>query len=171
LLSLPKSLLTIGNGAFFGCTGLMEINFIQPTSLTVLNGGIGIGTGVFEGCTGLTRINLPEGITQIIATFMGCTNLIEVTLPDTLTRIGSNTFVGTNIRSIVLPASLTTINATVFSPSDNTNPNLILSTVTFKNVPAAASFQASAFYGNLQAVAIAGGVGTYTREGDVWTKQ
>jgi len=48
---------SIGDGAFYGCTGL--------TSVTIGNGVTSIGDGAFYGCTGLTSIAIPNSVTSI----------------------------------------------------------------------------------------------------------
>ena len=47
-----RTVTEIGNGAFYGCTGLKKV--------TIPNGVTEIGSGAFSGCTGLTEISVPR---------------------------------------------------------------------------------------------------------------
>ena len=59
---------SIGDGAFWECTGLTEINI--PASVT------SIGRFTFFGCTGLTRVTIPARFKeQIEDIFPDCPNL------------------------------------------------------------------------------------------------
>ena len=51
------SVTSIGDSAFFGCTGL--------TSVTIGNSVTRIGDYAFEGCSGLTSITIPDSVTSI----------------------------------------------------------------------------------------------------------
>ena len=65
---IPKSVTTLGRGAFFSCAHLIDINI--PDSVT------SIGDNAFVYCSGLTSINLPNSVTSIgESAFLGCTNL------------------------------------------------------------------------------------------------
>ncbi|HHT70624.1 MAG TPA: leucine-rich repeat protein, partial [Firmicutes bacterium] len=56
---------TIGDEAFYECTGL--------TSITIPNSVTSIGTDAFSGCTGLTSITIPNSVTSIgMDAFSGC---------------------------------------------------------------------------------------------------
>ena len=67
---IPNSVANIGNGAFFGCTGL--------TSIVIPEGLISIGSGAFAGCSDLTSITIPSSVTSIFSPFGGCRNLTTI---------------------------------------------------------------------------------------------
>ena len=56
-LVIPNSVTTIGNLAFYGCSGL--------TSITIPNSVTSIGGSAFNGCSGLTSITIPNSVTSI----------------------------------------------------------------------------------------------------------
>jgi hypothetical protein len=107
-IKLPKSLITIGDVAFESCTELTEIKL--PESLT------SIGGGTFRNCTRLTEIILPESLTSIgELAFCDCTGLTDIKLPKSLTSIGRAAFYGcTGLTDIKLPESLTSIGEDAF---------------------------------------------------------
>ncbi len=75
------SVTSIGNYAFYGCTGLTEITI--PNSVT------SIGSYAFESCSGLTSVTIPNSVTTIgWWAFWACTNLTQVTIGYNVTFIG-----------------------------------------------------------------------------------
>ena len=84
-LVIPNSVTSIGNYAFYGCSGL--------TSVTIGNEITSIGDEAFRGCTGLTSVTIPNSVTNIgEKAFSGCTGLTSVTIPNSVTSIGNNAF-------------------------------------------------------------------------------
>ena len=87
-VSIPNSVTRIGNGAFWGCTGL--------TSVTIPNSVTEIGYKAFTYCTGLTSVTIGNSVTTIgRKAFAGCTGLTSVTIPNSVTSIGFRAFEGT----------------------------------------------------------------------------
>ena len=87
-IKLPKTLKTIGEGAFDGCSNLTG-NLTIPESVTT------IGDGAFYGCTGFTgNLTIPKGVTTIEPnTFRNCSGLTgNLTIPEGVTTIGSSAF-------------------------------------------------------------------------------
>ena len=81
------SVTSIGESAFYGCTGL--------TSVTIPRSVTSIGWGAFSGCTWLTSVTIPDSVTSIAGSaFRDCTGLTSVTIGNSVTSIGSNAFYG-----------------------------------------------------------------------------
>jgi hypothetical protein len=91
---IPNSVTSIGNGAFFGCTGL--------TSITIPNSVTNIDNGAFNRCSGLTSITIPNSVTSIGDwTFLYCSGLTSIMIPNSVTSIGNGAFFGcTGLTSI-----------------------------------------------------------------------
>ena len=80
-ISIPDSVTSIGNGAFYDCTYLKEINI--PDGVT------SIGIGAFYYCNYLKEINIPDGVTSIGRdAFLGCSDLSSITIPSSVTSLG-----------------------------------------------------------------------------------
>lgn len=128
-VTIPNSVLEIGDEAFAGCNGLTSVNIgngiktigkgafdecSSLTSLTLPNCVTSIGEGAFGGC-GLTSFIIPNGITSIEAsTFVGCSNMTSITIPNSVISIGDYAFQGCNLTSFTLPNSVTYIGRDAF---------------------------------------------------------
>ncbi len=72
-VTIPSSVTSIGDYAFYGCKGLTSIDI--PSSVT------SIGWYAFHGCEGLTSIEIPSSVTSIRETaFTGCPGLTSVAI-------------------------------------------------------------------------------------------
>ena len=123
-VTLPKSLTSIGMGAFSGCSSLTSITI--PDSVTTITGG------AFDGCGNLPVIdNIRYADTYLVEVvdksqtsytvkegarfignyaFYGCSSLRSVTIPDSVTTIGGGAFFGcSSLTSVTIPDSVTTI--------------------------------------------------------------
>ena len=86
-LTVPSSVTSIGNNAFYGYTAL--------TSVTIPNSVTSIGSSAFYGCSGLTSVSVPNSVTSIGRfAFNGCSGLASVTIPNSVTSIGRLAFRG-----------------------------------------------------------------------------
>src|SRR5207253_789928 len=84
-VTLPNSVTSIGNSAFFYCSGV--------TSVTMGNGVTNIGDYAFASCISLTNAIIGDSVTRIGAySFEGCTRLASVTIPASLTYVGDDAF-------------------------------------------------------------------------------
>lgn len=86
-VTIPGSVVKIGEYAFKNCTGL--------TSVTISSGVKTIDDNAFSGCTGLTGVTIPDSVISIgDSAFSGCTGLTSVTIPNSVKEIGSGAFNG-----------------------------------------------------------------------------
>ncbi len=86
-ITFPESVTTIGDNAFYCCTGLAGI--LLPNSLE------SIGKGAFSYCRGLTSVTIPGSVTNIDAdASYYCNGLTNVTIPASVTSLGGNPFPG-----------------------------------------------------------------------------
>ncbi len=124
-ITLPNSLTTLGDGAFYGCAELASV--VLSESLTQ------IGEETFSGCYSLSAVVIPDSVTAIgdyafgecyeladltignsvtnigIYAFGECYALSAVTIPDSVTAIGENAFAYCGLTSVVIPDSVTTL--------------------------------------------------------------
>jgi hypothetical protein len=82
--TIPKSVISIGGYAFWGCTRLTSVTI--PESVTC------IGEGAFRGCTGLSTVTIPHGVTTIAAWAFSGVDLTSVTIGKGVTSIGDFAF-------------------------------------------------------------------------------
>ncbi len=96
-ITIPDSVISIGNSAFSGCSGL--------TSITIPDSVTSIGQYTFDGCVGLTSIIIPDSVTSIgDYAFSGCGGLKSITFPSSMISIGIRAFNGCNgLISIAIP--------------------------------------------------------------------
>ena len=106
--TIPNSVTSIGDWAFYKCTGL--------TSITIPDSVTSIGYYAFEHCAGLTSITISNSVTSIEKeAFAGCTGLTSITIPNSVTSIGSFAFEQcTGLTSITIPNSVTSIGYMAF---------------------------------------------------------
>ena len=103
-ITLPSSLNTIENSAFYDCTGLMN-------HLRIPDGVTSIGSYAFHHCTGITSLYIPSTVSSIgTYAFSECTGQTIVRCCiETPLSISSNTF--TNYENCMLMVSSASISA------------------------------------------------------------
>ncbi len=151
--TIPNSVTTIGNYAFYYCDSL--------TSVTIPDSVTSIGIYAFEGCSSLTSVTIPDSVTEIgRGAFFSCTSLKEFkgkyatedgrslivdntiiayandsgttyTIPDSVTTIGSSAFSNcSNLTSVTIGDSVTTIGDYAFQACSNLTSVTIPNSVT-----------------------------------------
>ena len=86
-VTIPNSVTSIGNMAFYYCSGL--------TSVTIPNSVTSIGNQAFRYCSGLTSVTIPNSVTSIgNQAFFICKGLTSVTIPNSVISIGKEAFCG-----------------------------------------------------------------------------
>ena len=86
---MPGGTETIGDSAFYKCTGLKVIK--------LPDGVKSIGDSAFSWCNNFISVTIPAGITSIgSGAFSGCKSLTSLTIPGNVTNIGDGAFKGCN---------------------------------------------------------------------------
>ena len=92
---IPNSVTSIGERAFYGCSGLTSIAI--PNSVTTIE------WYAFYRCSKLTSVTIPNSVTSIgYDAFESCFNLTSVTIPNSVTSIKSFAFFGNRNLSVVV---------------------------------------------------------------------
>ena len=101
-LTIPNSVTSIGDYAFYNCDGLTSISI--PDTIT------SIGSYAFKNC-GLTSVIIPNSVTTIgNYAFQSCSDLLSATIGNKVMSMGSSIFSGCNsLTSITIPDSVTSI--------------------------------------------------------------
>lgn len=111
---ISDNTVTIGDGAFYMCTGLEE--------LVIGNNVVSIGEQAFRYCSGLTKIKIPNSVTEIEGSaFSGCINLESVNIPKNVTSIGEYAF--SNCKNLTSIISFITADK-LFEPGNNAFNNV-----------------------------------------------
>ena len=133
---IPKSVTSINQSTFDGCTNLTDVTFggkeeyiggfafQKCSSLKTLNIPETVTTiddFAFSGCSGLTAFNVPDNVTEIGQfAFEYCSSLTKVTFGKKLNKIGEYAFFDLkNLNSINIPDSVTSIEDAAFSGCEN----------------------------------------------------
>lgn len=107
-VTLPDTVVTVGDNAFYCVTSLEEVFF-----------GTGVkdlGDAAFEGCTSLKMVALNEGLKTIGSTaFYSTTSLSYIQIPDTVVSIGTDAFILSGLKEITIPGSVSAIEYETFA--------------------------------------------------------
>lgn len=117
---LPRGLQTLGDHAFFDCSGFTTINSdMIPPNITT------IPLGCFGSCNDVTTVDIPEGVTEINANaFEGLPKLKSLTLPQSLTRINDGAFCSSwdddnyYYNEVTIPSGVTYIGDNAFNSTN-----------------------------------------------------
>jgi hypothetical protein len=106
--TIPNSVTTIRDGAFYGCSSLASVTI--PDSVT------SIGVAAFQDCIRLTSVTIGTNVTTIgDSAFSDCSSLTSVTIPDSVTSIGDYAFYACgNLTSVTIGTSVTSIGHQAF---------------------------------------------------------
>ena len=105
-LFIPEGVTSVGNYAFYGCSGLTSVSI--PSSVAI------VGNDAFSGCSALKEIEIN---TNTIGTwFKGLHSIQKITLGEQVTNIGNNAFQNcSGLTSINIPSNVTSIGSYAFS--------------------------------------------------------
>lgn len=86
-ITIPKSIVSIGDKAFQGCYNLESVKFAEGSQLTK------IGVQAFDGCVPLRNITIPDNVTSIgNYAFYNCISLISAVIGSGVVSIGRGAF-------------------------------------------------------------------------------
>lgn len=111
-LSIPTSIRSIGEKAFYGCKGVTSLDI--PSSVTF------IGDNAFEKCTSIESLSISSSLTRIgEGTFYDCYALTDVTIPSSVNYIGKSAFSNCHsMESVTIPATVDSIGSYAFYACD-----------------------------------------------------
>ena len=122
-ITIPNSVITIGNNAFYRCSNLngvyitnieswCKITFALPSANPLNYGG-----NLYLNGTLVTNLTIPDSVSQIkYAAFYGCTSLTSVAMSDNVTTIRTYAFSNcSNLTTITIPNNATNIGSYIFS--------------------------------------------------------
>lgn len=130
-VTIPNSVITIGNNSFSGCNLLENICFSNSLAsigssafarcyglkdVQIPNSVVSIGDDAFSSCTGLTDISISGSVTDIGSyAFSGCSALKTINIPYSVKDIGRAAFERcTSLTAIMIPNSITNIEVELF---------------------------------------------------------
>ncbi len=104
---IEEGITSIGNYAFYGCTGVTEISL--PNSLLT------IGTTAFADNQSLAKLVIPDSVTKIgKAAFANTYKLTDIQLGQKLQTIDAYAFQGCAVTEITIPSSVSSISELAF---------------------------------------------------------
>ena len=106
-LTFPKTVTSIGAGAFFKCLKLKKV--VLPEAIKKLS------ESVFMSCSALSEINFPNGLESIGRSALYMTAITDFIAPKSLRALGDNALYGTQITKAVLNDKLEKIGQASFA--------------------------------------------------------
>lgn len=108
-VTLPNTIIRIGNGAFEGCENLVSVKLSKKLKE--------LGSGAFSGCSSLTSVEIPSGVTSLYTqTFSDCRSLKKVVLSKKTKHLGDYVFSGCkNLKTIKNLEQVESIGSETFS--------------------------------------------------------
>ena len=139
-LVIPNSVTSIGNSAFYGCSGLTSVEI--PNSVT------SIGNDTFYGCTSLTSVVIPNSVISIGGSaFLGCSSLTSVEIPNSVTSIGASAFASCrSLTSVVIPNSVTSIGENAFSGCNGLERVIVMDIAAWCNISFGSEYSNPLYY-------------------------
>ncbi len=130
-ITLPNSVMVIGNSTFAGCSNLAKFdtnkvtdigtnafaNCTRMKTLTIPKGAV-IGRSAFDGCTSLTELNTNRVPEIGYGAFANCTGLKKVTFGNKLTTIGEKAFADCTGLTEIDTNNVVSIGANAFDSCD-----------------------------------------------------
>lgn len=107
-VSIPDTVETIGENAFYYCMSLVEAKFGAGVRT--------IGADCFDGCAALVNVELNNGLEVIGERAFGlCGMLEEIVIPGTVQMIDGGAFAMSGLKSVNIPGSVQTVGEQAFS--------------------------------------------------------
>lgn len=147
-VTLPQSIIHIGESAFSGCSNLVTVNLpdslyelgaraffrcVKLQSITIPDHLTEISERVFWGCESLKSADLGTGVTSVgEAAFCGCSSMTSVTMGSRITTLEKDAFSFCEaLASVTLPKTLKTIGDGAFSGCESLTSIKIPAGVTY----------------------------------------
>ena len=110
-LSIPESVTTIEQNAFFGCSSLLSAGPARSGCDYEFGWDSFIPDFAFSGCSGLISIAFPETITEIPNHCCNnCSEIVSIAIPESVTEIGEDAFRNcTKLETVLFPRNLKSI--------------------------------------------------------------
>jgi len=109
-VSIPSSVISIGENAFLSCERITEIDL--PDGITI------IPKSAFDGCFNLTRVKLPGNLRTIDEAAFWKTGLEGIDFPNSLEEIHRAAFSNCMLKSIHIPPNVSLIDSWAFERND-----------------------------------------------------